>query len=146
MKKKLDVGNITNELKGASLFFTKSTPTPPVPEPVIEKTANPLADSPFFEKTLALLPQAQIEKNQDRKRSDERTVERTPEGSPERTFRQKREKIRHTFDVYKDQLISLQVIQLERVQAGKKKPKLGKMVSDGIDLYLKQAASKIKRA
>src|SRR5687768_11350998 len=59
MKKKLDVGNITNELKGASLFFTKSATPPPLLEPekpVIEKAANALADSPSFEKTPTPLP------------------------------------------------------------------------------------------
>lgn len=44
MKKKLDVGNITNELKGASLFFTRSAAPLPLPEPeksiVEEKTPS----------------------------------------------------------------------------------------------------------
>ena len=66
MKKKLDVGNITNELRGASLFFTKSASPPSLPEsekPVIEKAANPLADSPFFEKTpTPLLAEKEIDK------------------------------------------------------------------------------------
>jgi hypothetical protein len=37
------------------------------------------------------------------------------------------------------------MIQLEKFQAGKKKPKLGKMVAEGIDLFIKQEASKKKR-
>jgi len=153
MKKKLDIGNITNELAGASLFFTKpATPPPPkeAVKPLVEKVANPLADSPFFEKPSTSLPQAQNENNQDHKRSNERSFERpndvSNERPMERSSKPKREKVRHTFDVYKDQLITLQMIQLERVQAGKRKPKLGKMVSDGIDLYIKQAAFKRKQA
>src|SRR5688572_5210404 len=71
MKKKLDVGNITNELKGASLFFTKTVAPPPLAEPekpVIERTANPLADSPFFEKTSTPpLVEKKIEKEIERK-------------------------------------------------------------------------------
>lgn len=153
-KKKLNTEGIANELEGASLFFTKSAsslpePVPETEKPSVEEGANPLADSPFFEKPTSSLPQAQKEENQYQKRSNERTFERTDERSNERLTerppKQKREKIRHTFDIYKDQLISLQMIQLEKVQAGKKKPKLGKMVSTGIDLFIKES-SKRKRA
>ena len=149
MKKKLDVDSITNELEGASLFFTKPATPPSLAEPkkqLVEKAANPLANSPFFEKPSPTPPQVQIENNQDQKRSNERTFERSNEPSTERPFKRKREKTRHTFDIYQDQLTSLLAIQLERVQAGKKKPKLGKMVSEAIDLYLKEVVSKKKRA
>ena len=148
-KKKLNIDSITNELEGASLFFTKKASPLPVqiPEkPEEDKDTNPLSDSPFFEKPPTPLPQAQKENNQDQKRSNERTFEPPNERLNERTVKQKREKVRHTFDIYKDQLISLQRIQFERFQAGKRKPKLGKMVSVGIDLFIKQAASKNKRA
>lgn len=52
MKKKLNTGNITNELEGASLFFTKRSTPPPSPEPeepVAVKRENPLFDFPFIE-------------------------------------------------------------------------------------------------
>lgn len=143
MKKKLNTESIANELEGASLFFTKSaSPLPGHEIPATQKFLNSTPDSPILKKEDLVNNQAQIEQNQNQKRSDERTVER----SNERLFKPKREKIRHTFDIYKDQLMSLQIIQLEKVQAGKKKPKLGKMVSEGIDLFLKQAASKKKQA
>lgn len=151
-KKKLNTEAITNELEGASLFFAKrpSPPLAPKQEQPKEERANPLSDSPFFEKSATPLPQVQIEQNQDQKRSNDRTFERPNERSNERLNERspklKREKIRHTFDIYKDQLIELQRIQWERVQGGKKKPKLGKMVSEGIDLYTKQQASRMKRA
>lgn len=148
MKKKLNIDSIANELEGASLFFKKSvTPLPsPEPEkPSVEKSVNPLSDSPFFEKTGISPTQAQNEKIQDQKRSNERTFEPPNERPKERTFKAKRVKTRHTFDIYEDQLTSLLAIQLERVQAGKKKPKLGKMVSDAIDLYLKETAAKKNR-
>ena len=153
MKKKLDIGNITNELAGASLFFTKPATAPSLPESekaIVEKKDNPLASSPFFEKPSTPLSQVQTEENQDQKRSNERTLERPNERSNERSIerkvKRKREKIRHTFDIYRDQLVALQMIQLEKFQAGKKKPKLGKMVAEGIDLFIKQEASKKKRA
>jgi hypothetical protein len=53
MKKKLDTANITNELAGASLFFTRtpSSPSSAEPEkPVVEKAENPSAASPIKEK------------------------------------------------------------------------------------------------
>lgn len=43
MKKKLNIDSITNELEGASLFFTKSITPPSVPEPI--KVERPLPDS-----------------------------------------------------------------------------------------------------
>ena len=153
MKKKLDIGNITNELAGASLFFKKPATPPPTSEtekPASQNRENPLADSPFFEKPNTPLPQAQIEENQDQKRTNKRTFERPNERSNERSSvkppKRKREKIRHTFDIYRDQLVALQMLQLEKFQAGKKKPKLGKMVAEGIDLFIKQEASKKKRS
>src|SRR5690242_13593770 len=134
MKKKLNIDSITNELEGASLFFTKSTTPPSVPEPkktLTEKEANPL---------VAPLPQAQSENNQDQKRTnvlpDVRTNVRTDERP---VIKLKRQKIRHAFDIYEDQLFALQMRQLEAVQRSKRKPKLGKMVQEAIDLYLKQA-------
>ena len=153
MKKKLNIDAITNELEGASLFFSKPSSPLRVQEPEKpreEKAINPLSDSAFFDKPATPLPQSQVEQNQDQKRSNERTLERPNERSNERSNirppKQKREKIRHTFDIYRDQLVALQMIQLEKFQAGKKKPKLGKMVADGIDLFIKQEASKKNRA
>jgi len=147
MKKKLNIEGITNELEGASLFFSKSPTLPPLPQPVesiIEKKENTISDSPTSANLDVSDSQAQNEEKQYQKRTDERSNERTTERLNERTFKPKREKIRHTFDIYRDQLVSLQSIQLDRFRAGKKKPKLGKMVSEGIDLYLKQYSSKKK--
>jgi hypothetical protein len=154
MKKKLNTDIITNELEGASLFFTKSASPLPAPEPekpVTEKDSNPLKDSPFFEKAATSLHQAQNENKQDQKRtnvlSDVRTNERPIVGTNVRpTVKPKRQKIRHAFDIYQDQLFNLQMRQLEAVQKGKRKPRLGKMVQDAIDQYLKQGDNKQNRA
>jgi hypothetical protein len=145
MKKKLNTDSIANELEGASLFFKKSSTLPSHAEPeksVAERKVSILPDSPTTEIKDTSNAQAQTEENQAQKRSNDRTFER----ANERTLKPKREKIRHTFDIYRDQLVSLQSIQLDRFRAGKKKPKLGKMVSEGIDLYLKQYSSKKKRS
>jgi len=138
-----------------SPFFVSLEPkneivTPPsIQKPdksLVEKNESTIPASPTLEKLDTANTQAENENNQDQKRSNERTFETPNERLNERTVKQKRERIRHTFDIYRDQLISLQMIQLEKVQAGKKKPKLGKMVSDGIDLFIKQAASRKIRA
>lgn len=68
--------------------------------------------------------------------SDGRTNERTNVQKPIRRI------IRHAFDIYSDQLYALQAIQLEAVQDGKKKPKLGTMVQRALDLYLQQRKKK----
>lgn len=68
--------------------------------------------------------------------SDVRTNERTTVQKPIRLI------IRHAFDIYSDQLYGLQAIQLEAVQNGKKKPKLGTMVQKALDLYLQQKREK----
>jgi hypothetical protein len=133
MKKKLDIEKISNELEGASLFFTKTPSSPPLQSTQITKDDKAgLSDSPTA--------QDQSEKYQAQKRTNDLSYVRPYERTSERTItpKPKRQKIRHAFDIYMDQLISLQVRQLEAVQKGKKKPKLGKMVQDAIDQYLKK--------
>lgn len=140
MKKKLNTESIANELEGASLFFTKSPTPPSLPKPeksIIDKYTQSTANSP-------LLAKSEIQESSEQKQDKKRSNERTPERTNEPTNKPIREKIRHTFDIYKDQLMALQIIQLEAVQKGKKKPKLGKMVSKGIDLFLKQESSRKK--
>lgn len=71
-------------------------------------------------------------------RGIDRSDERTSEVSDERTnVRQAdRRQIRHAFDIYEDQLLSLQELQLKAVQSGKRKPRLGRMVEKALDLLL----------
>jgi hypothetical protein len=45
-------------------------------------------------------------------------------------------KIRHSFDIYQDQLFELQALQLAFLRKGKSKMKLGVMVQEAIDMYL----------
>ena len=46
MKKKLNTENITNELEGASLFFTRSVTSPSVEALLAEKQPSPIIESP----------------------------------------------------------------------------------------------------
>ena len=68
------------------------------------------------------------------KRSNVRTVERSESQISEAET--DRQIIRHTFDIFQDQLQSLHSLQLKAIQKGKKKPKLGQMVREAIDAYL----------
>lgn len=68
-------------------------------------------------------------------RSNERTIERT---NVREVKKKQRIKVRHTFDVFKDQLVELQGVQFAAVQVGRRKPKLGDMVQQAIDLFLKK--------
>jgi len=140
-----------------SPFFAPQTKTVATPSsltepevPTKEDNTNyqPQSPTPSF-KTEVINLEAQNESNQDQKRtnvlSDERTDGRPNDGTNGRTFvKPKRQKIRHAFDIYQDQLFALQMRQLEAVQKGKRKPKLGKMVQDAIDLYLKQPEKRNK--
>jgi len=116
-KKRLNIQGIANELEGASLFFQKPAPPPPPSENRAPTRPN--------------IPAVEA-KNE---RSDERTNERT---NVRRTDEKSRERVRHSFDVFKDQLVELQALQLAAVRQGKSKPKLGDMVQRAIDLYLKK--------
>ena len=64
----------------------------------------------------------------------ERTVEPTHHPTNGRTFQ--RTKIRHTFDIFADQIQALHQLQLEYIQAGGLKPKLGDMIQEALDDFL----------
>jgi len=59
-------------------------------------------------------------------RSNERTVERTVE----------RNRVRHSFDIWQDQLLRLSEIQAERFSQTGRKPKLGELVQEALDAYI----------
>lgn len=63
-------------------------------------------------------------------RSTVRTVERT--------------KIRHSFDVYRDQLLSLSDIQADMYRQVGKKPKVGDLVQEALDAYIARYGKKAK--
>jgi hypothetical protein len=145
MKKKLNTTGITNELAGASVFFyprqdPAATP-PPAKEAENERQTEEVppkkvrrVSPPPVEGTPAASPTDRV------KHKNVRSNVRTDERSNERTSGRKKEriKIRHSFDIYQDQLIDLQTIQLRAVRRGKSKPTLGEMVQQAIDGYLKQ--------
>ncbi len=55
-------------------------------------------------------------------RTDERNVERL--------------RVRHSFDIWQDQLLRLSEIQAERFSRSGRKPKLGELVQEALDAYI----------
>lgn len=107
-----------------SPLFTSSRP---------RETFNPLSEP--------MISEAQTPERKINQRTDVRTIERKSERTNVRK-KKKRIRIRHAFDIYEDQLRSLQTFQLEAIQAGKKKPSLGKMVQRALDQYLENRKKK----
>ena len=66
---------------------------------------------------------------------DERTFERTNETTYQRS--NERTKIRHSFDIFRDQLLSLTEIQAAIFRQTGHKPKIGELVQQAIDDFIK---------
>ena len=96
--------------------------------------SNPLPPAPITTETKASAAKVSV-------RTDVRTVERK---SVRTNVRKKKKRIciRHAFDIYEDQLRALHTLQLKAVQAGRRKPKLGKMVQKALDQFLENKQKK----
>ena len=83
---------------------------------------------------------AQKEKAEAATKKNERSLERknfpTKEQKNERTLKH------HSFDVYVDQLISLDQIRTQRYQEAGKKPKISKLVQEALDEYVRTYRTK----
>jgi hypothetical protein len=118
-KKTLNTAAIANELEGASLFFQKPQQSPAPRNDLPTETAQTLYPT-----------QNRIEPKNERPN--------VPPNEATNVQKKSRIKVRHTFDIFQDQLLALQSLQLQAVQKGRKKPKLGDMVQKAIDSYLKE--------
>ena len=85
-----------------------------------ERDAAPVGPAPA--RTRRSTPRATATNEQTKERSNERTVERT--------------RVRHSFDVWQDQLLGLSEIQADRFSQTGKKPKLGELVQEALDAYI----------
>ncbi len=47
-------------------------------------------------------------------------------------------RVRHSFDIWEDQLLSLAAIQADRFAASRRKPKLGELVQEALDAYIRE--------
>lgn len=152
-KKQLQVSGIVNELSGASGFFTSGSPA--APAPIAAVPSPPVPDPPRVSIPEPLPGKSQISHPQDvttppNERSNERTVEpspytpvkrsdiRTVERTEDRPSRRYpvREKIRHSFDVYADQLISLRELAIEQEKLFGERVLIGDLVQQAIDMLI----------
>jgi hypothetical protein len=110
MKKKLNVAAIQNELTGQSVFFN-AKPASPSDEKLLEGS----------------------KKSRVRSGRDVRDVR------PVRAVRQptKRERKRHPFDIYRDQLEKLQQLKSEYMMKTGEMKSMSEMVRDALDSYIK---------
>jgi hypothetical protein len=153
-KKALDVQAITNELEGASLFFTKPANSPTS----VSDTAYHSPPRPVAQKTEPRVPKTsetdQIQPTEIPEVSKEKTNDRTTEVSKERkTDRsngesnvrtnerpverpKKRQTERHTFDIYTDQLLALKEITLSRERITGEKVLIGDLAKEAMDLLI----------
>lgn len=93
------------------------------------------------EHDLAALDTADAEDTPDKltsNRSNGRTFERTIVASDDRP------KVRHSFDVYKDQITALTAIQARLFSSTGKKPKLGELVQQALDDYIRKHEEHIR--
>ena len=119
MKKTLNTDAITNELAGASAFFAHKTPQPK------EENPTPVPPPPAVKEVATEQQVTNVPTN-------ERTVEREKE----------RRKIRHTFDIYDDQLFSLKELALERQKLFGKRELLGDLVQEALDAFITKERNK----
>jgi len=115
-RKQPNIESLTNELHEGSLFFQRQVNTP-----------SPTDKIESF--------QAKSERMNET--TNVPTIQRTNDSKPTRIV------IRHTFDVFQDQLIRLQKLQIAAMTQGRRKTKLGKMVQKAIDLYLLREERKV---
>ena len=110
MKKKLNETAVLNELRNSSVFFRNHSP-------VVS------AKKTIKKKRFASPRKKRIDRKEPEKIKKERSNVPPDERTNERSFTDmERIKIRHTFDIFEDQLRSLHTLQLKAVQEGKKKP------------------------
>lgn len=159
-KKQLNVGAIANELEGASLFFPSkvASPTPPpnAPKqnpppapPAVKSSAKPRLTHPSF-------PPANPTSERNNERSNERTEKRTNVPSfetkntrmDERTNIQNsrrvqiRKKIRHSFDIFADQLISIRELALDQEKMFGERVLISDLVQQAIDMLITKERNK----
>ena len=142
-KKNLNVDGITNELEGASLFFSNQTqsPTPirsdskqpsdldhPLPSNSVEETSKPIAVLPVAGNPNHI----EVTNN----KTNEPPFERKNERLKART------KIRHTFDIFADQLLTLREISIEEEKITGDRVLLGDLAQQALDMFISKHRKK----
>ena len=119
MKKTLNESGITSELRGQSAFFPKAaSPSPVVAQEPVEATPQRAAATEMHEP---------------------RNVP-TNEQPIQRSF--ERKKVRHTFDIFHDQLLSLREMALKREIEFGGRTLLGDLVQEALDMFITKERNK----
>lgn len=146
-KKVLNVESIKNELEGASLYFTRP-PTPPPPEiepsisaePIHPVEPKPVPETKISKKRVSIAANKIV----DTKPGNDGTNERTFERTNQRTIvsPKNRTKIRHTFDIFEDQLLSLREIALDQEKLFGERVLLGELAQQALDMLITKEKNK----
>lgn len=146
-KKTLNIEGIKNELEGASLYFTKPpTPPPPAIEPVVfakpvpSSEAKPAPEPKIRQPSTKVVVQRVVETQISNDGKNERTVEPTNERKIVQPLH--RAKIRHTFDIYADQLLSLREIALDQEKMFGERVLLGDLAQQALDMLIAKEKNK----
>jgi hypothetical protein len=113
--------------------------------------------SPFSGLDKALIrstrPTPAAERDQQAPEDAEQSTRRAPRRSASRSAEQddhsvertnERTKVRHSFDIYRDQLLELSTIQATIFRETGKKPTVGELVQDALDAYIARAQRRTK--
>ncbi len=129
MKKKLNIDTIQNELSEGSVFFSRQKAQSPPPPDDTTRQPQTAANQP---------PPTAPEEPE--KPPTPQPFERRNVRTNERTF--ERRKIRHTFDIYADQLLSLREIAIEREKLFSERVLLGDLVQEALDAFITKERNK----
>lgn len=148
MKKRLNIETIANELEGASAFFTRRatvtggpTETPPPSTPIpprdvglatpVHPASHPSLARPDAEPSQSVRPQREEQHEPPNVPINARTSEHSFQ----------RKKIRHTFDIYQDQLLSLRELALKRERMSGERVLLGDLAQEALDTLIAKERS-----
>jgi hypothetical protein len=150
-KKVLDIEAIKNELEGASLFFTKPATNPPpaldlpiTKNPFVLQEGKPKPEKPKVDVTDNKPVDEKYENDKTNERSLQRTNERPLEPTNEQNnvLPRNRMKIRHTFDIYSDQLLSLREIAIDQEKMFGERVLLGDLAQQALDMLITKEKNK----
>ena len=117
---------------------SRVSPTPPTSRPMKTATKTQVAERPFGQKVeRSKVKTTKRPKTKKAKRPGGQTAKR-PKGRTAVWPKKKtiRRKIRHGFDIFEDQVLSLKEIQLARQKESGKKYLLGDLVKEALDMFI----------
>lgn len=127
MSKKLNEANIVNELRGGSAFFPSRPQSSTAAPDAISQRPPDAPSLPTASPTVA--PQG----NETTEAHGVTTVQPMIRSSERTNIRRR---VRHSFDIYHDQLLSLREIALSRETVFGERVLLGDLVQEALDMFI----------